>query len=303
MKEKSREVIVPKDKAEWLELRKNDITSTEVSALFGLSPYSTEYELWYRKKDKSDQEFNENERMKWGTRLESAIAQGIAEDNNLDVRPMKEYIRLPEIKMGSSFDYAIEQKGILEIKNVDALMFKQGWAVDGDNIEAPMHIEIQVQHQLAVSGREFAFIGAFIGGNNVVLIRREPDPEIIKQMQDKIFAFWVSIEKNEAPKPDFERDAKFIKQVYSSVNKGTMIEATEQIDLLARKYKQYSDAIKEYTDRREATKAEMLTLMNDAEKVVGKDFSISAGMVKGGQVSYVKEDYRNFRVTFKKGGT
>ena len=35
----------------WLQERMKDITSTEVSALYGLSPYLTEYELFHTKKD------------------------------------------------------------------------------------------------------------------------------------------------------------------------------------------------------------------------------------------------------------
>ena len=40
------------DKQSWLENRLLDVTSTEVSALFNLNPYITEFELYYQKKDK-----------------------------------------------------------------------------------------------------------------------------------------------------------------------------------------------------------------------------------------------------------
>jgi len=297
-----REIIDPKDKEHWLNLRKEDVTSTEVAALFGLSPYMTEYELWHRKKEKSDVAFDVNQRMKWGSRLESAIAQGIAEDNDLQIRPMKEYIRLNDLRMGSSFDYSIDPKGILEIKNVDSLAFKNGWSVDGDNIEAPHHIELQVQYQLAVSGRDHAIIGAFIGGNNVVLIRREPDAEIIESMREKVFNFWASIEKNKAPNPDFTKDAEFIKKVYNMAKQGAVVEADARVKELAKEYHLLGQQAKILDGQREACKAEMLTLIGDAEKVIGDTFTISAGMVKGGPVSYERKDYRNFKMFAKKEG-
>lgn len=75
------------DKQEWLKKRLDDITSTEVSALFGLSPYSTEFELWHRKKSREVVELASNERMVWGSRLESAIAGGIASDQGWEVSP------------------------------------------------------------------------------------------------------------------------------------------------------------------------------------------------------------------------
>jgi putative phage-type endonuclease len=297
-----KEIIEPKDKAHWLELRKQDVTSTETPALFGLSPYLTEFELYHRHANKVDVAFDVNERMKWGTRLESAIALGIAEDNNLDVRPMKEYIRLSDLKMGSSFDYAINPTGLLEIKNVDSLAFKNGWSVDGDEVEAPNHIELQVQHQLAVSGAEYALIGAFIGGNNVVLIRREPDDEIIKQIKEKIFNFWRAVEKGKAPSPDFVKDADFIKQIYNIAKPGAVIEADSRVKELATEYHQLGIQARILDQQRDACKAEMLTLIGDAEKVVGDTFTISSGMVKGGPVSYERKDYRNFKVNPKKEG-
>src|SRR3990167_4888783 len=189
------QVITPKSKGEWLELRTKDITSTEIGALFGFSPYLTAFELWHRKKEGLVVSIDENERMKWGTRLQDSIANGIAQDNVWKVRRMDEYIRIPSLKIGSSFDFSIEceTNGLLEIKNVDSLAFKDGWLVDGDNIEAPPHIELQGQHQLLVSGRQYAYIGALVGGNTVKLIRRQVDEAIHAKIKTAAADFWKSI--------------------------------------------------------------------------------------------------------------
>ena len=45
------QTITPSSKQDWLKARTEDITSTEVSALFGISPYTTAFELWHRKHD------------------------------------------------------------------------------------------------------------------------------------------------------------------------------------------------------------------------------------------------------------
>ena len=107
MKSTSAKIFIPSSKEEWLELRKNDITSTEVSALFGMSPYMTEFEVWHRHKNNITSSFKENDRTVWGDRLETAIAKGIAKDNKWNVIPKKEYMRREDIRAGSSFDYAI----------------------------------------------------------------------------------------------------------------------------------------------------------------------------------------------------
>jgi putative phage-type endonuclease len=299
-----REKITPKDKADWLEMRTKDITSTEVSALFGLSPYATEFELWNRKKDGAVPEFTETDRMKWGSRLESAIAHGIAEDNGWQIAPFKDYVRLPELKMGSSFDFLISPKeALLEIKNVDALQFKEKWEIDDDNIEAPPHIEMQLQYQMLVSGVAEGYIAALIGGNQVKLIRREIDDDIAKAIQEKVFNFWESIRRGKAPDPDFKRDHEFITKLHRSSTAGKVLDADSDARILtiAQGYRYAAEQEAQAKEAKAACKAELLTIIGDAEKVLGDGFTISAGTVAPTRVeAYDRAGFRNFRVNFKK---
>lgn len=296
------ETKLPLTREEWLQMRASDITSTEVAALFGCSPYMTKFELWHRKKTRAIVSIEENERMKWGTRLQDSIALGIAEDNRWEVRRMDEYMSDAAARMGASFDFAIEPDGILEIKNVDSMVFKDGWLVSDDNIEAPPHIEIQLQHQLAVSKRSFGVIGALVGGNRVVLIRREADPDIIASIRKAVAGFWESIDGNIEPKPDFERDSEFIASIYKFAEPGKVLDATgdEEIRKMAAEYKALGDAVKTATGGRDAIKAQLLMRMGDAEKVIGDGFSISAGMVGPAKVAYEREGYRLFKINWKK---
>lgn len=296
-----KQTIQPTDREHWLSLRSQDVTSTESSALFGVHEYLTPYELWHRKKGHGVP-VEENHFMKWGNRLQDPIAYGIAEDNGLKIRKMDEYIRDTELRIGSSFDFAIEEDGILEIKNVSERAFETRWKVEGDVIEAPLYIEAQVQHQLLVSGRKFALIGALVGGNTVHLIRREPDLEIHERIKEAAKAFWGTVERNEEPAPNFEKDARFIRQLYSFANPGTVKDATDDsaIQVYVENYRQLTDAIKELEKKKDATKAALLSLMGDNEKMKGSGWSVSASMIGPCQVSYEKRAYRDFRITFKK---
>jgi hypothetical protein len=103
----TRQTIAFESEAEWLAARKVDLTSTEAAALFDCSPYATEFELHQYKTARLQPEFTENDRMKWGKRLESVIAEGIGEDYGLKVVPFKTYLRIPELRMGSSFDFKV----------------------------------------------------------------------------------------------------------------------------------------------------------------------------------------------------
>ena len=304
------EIIQPNDEKQWLELRTKDITSTEVSALFGISPYMTKFELWHRKHRGEVVKFDPNERMKWGTRLQDAIAAGIAEENKWSVMRMTEYIRDPELRAGASFDFSLDtyesensEPGLLEIKNVDSLQFKNEWTQDDEgNIEAPPHIEIQVQHQLMVSMRRFAYIGALVGGNKLVLIKRTRDENVIRRIREVIAEFWGTIEANIPPSPDFEKDADFIKDLYKYAEPGTIMDARGNSDILdmCLEYKRLQAVRDEAENKRDAIKAKLLTIIGNAEKVQGEGFSISAGIVGESPRNFIMPAYRMFRVNWSK---
>lgn len=316
------EIIHPESQETWLALRVKDITSTEAPALFGLSPYMTSFELWHRKKDAAVVDFIDNERVRWGSRLQDAIAAGIAKDNGWTVRRMDEYVRDAELRLGASFDFRV-LKGdtipegmarvhqqvedtasdeLLEIKNVDALQFRDKWLVEDDGTcEAPPHIECQVQHQLLVSGLKKATIGALIGGNKVVLIKRDRDEKIIAAIKTRAAQFWKSIADNVEPKPDFMRDAEFISTLYGFADPGkVMTNPDVGIGLLVASYQEYQKAEKLAQEGKEAAKAELLTRIGDCEKVVSDEWSISAGMVGPAHIEYDRKPYRGFRVNAKK---
>jgi len=308
MEKLKREIIIPDSHDHWLNLKTRDISSTEVSALFGLSKYITEYELYFRKKDGIAINIEPAERMRWGTRLESAIARGVAEDKGWIVRPMKEYIRLTDLRMSASFDYCLQSNdgqdfAILEIKNVDGLIYKNEWIEHEDGtFEAPPGIELQVQMQMLTSGLSIAYIAALIGGNRVCLIQRERDDAICEKLITACAIFWERIANGIPPPPNFERDADFISSLYQSVEPGTVMDAygDHEIEMLVKKYKESAELAKQYEAQKQAAKAELLMRVGDHEKVKGDGFSISCGIIGPATVSYERASYRDFRCFTKK---
>lgn len=299
------EVIVPESEAHWRELRSKVITSTDVPALFGASPYKTKFELWHEKKEGKQDLGAGGDRIKWGKRLETAIANGIAEDNGFTARPMKEFISWPKNRIGSSFDFAIDPNGILEIKNVDSLAFKQGWLLHEDGeLESPLHIELQAQTQLYVSQRDYLYIGALVGGNRTVLLKRTPDQSVVKAICKKIDEFWCSIDANIPPEPDFSRDAEFIKSLYQAVNadkKVLEVEDNHAITQLAADYKNACEAVSLAESNKAAIHAKLLTLVGDNDLVQAGDYKISSSYTPQTQISYERKGFRTMRITKKSG--
>lgn len=314
--------------ADWLAHRVNDLTSTDIPALFGLSPYKTHFELWHEKKARERGAFVENERMKWGKRLEHTVAQGIADDQGWMIRPMKEYMRLPELRIGSSFDFRIvdgsnggavhaeldgTDDSILEIKCVDWLAFRDGWTIDEGFIEAPTHIEIQVQHQLLVSGLRRAYIGVMVGGNDIRVIEREADDSVQRGILAAARAFWASIDANCPPDPVMPDDAEAVIRMHQFAEPGKLYDARNDATIasMLQQYHQLGQAEKQAEEDRKVIKAEILQKIGDAEKILIDGFSVSAGLVGPsagtlvtpemvGQTIGGRSGYRLFRVTAKK---
>lgn len=320
-------VYNPKSKEDWLELRHKYVSSTEASALFGLSPYMTKFELFHVKRGSKPSEFEASERMKWGLRMEEAIARAIAEEYGVKVRKLNAYVSNEDVGLGASFDYEIvgikedatpEDKvlqemyrdlgpGILEIKNVDWIVWKKNWTLDEGRMEAPAHIEIQVQTQLHVIQRSWAAIGVLVGGNSLNLLVRERDPVVGENLEKAAFLFWREIKANRAPEISMPQDAELIAYLYNYAEPGTVLDAqndTEEAKKVFELVHAYHDQglLKSAAENKQKTiKSELLMLIGDAERVICPDgYSVSAGVVAETEVAaFTRKAYRNVRITKK----
>lgn len=293
----------------WHSLRAEDLTSTDMAALFDMSPYLTEFELWHRKKEGIIPEFEATERMKWGNRLEASIAEGIAEEYNLKVVPMKDYYKMDGLRIGTSCDFSIlespdfEGEGILEIKNVDGMVFARDWRTDqeGTAVEAPPHIELQVQHQLLVTGRDYAYIGALVGGNTLHVIKRKSDDVIGMTILKRAANFWQSIAENNPPEINYEKDSEFLISMYNHAEPGKEMESDEKIEWLAEQYRDAASEVKDAEKKKAAAKAQLLELVGESEKVRGPNFTISCGVTGPKEIpAYTRKGFRNFRISWRK---
>lgn len=190
-----REIIPFTTEEAWFTNRKQDLTSTDIADLFGCG-YSNYEELFHRKIKGLDSSFVPNERSDWGKALEPCIAKEFARQNNWNIRPAKEYMRIPELRIGSSFDYVIgtgDHAELMEVKNVAVEVYKKDWA-KGFSIEAPAKIELQIQTQLLVSQLSKCYLCVLVGGNQGIPLLREPNPKIQSAILVKVADFWKRID-------------------------------------------------------------------------------------------------------------
>lgn len=312
-------IIQPKDRQHWLDLKKQDISSTEISGLFGESKIHTYYSLFFQKKGNlPTPDLEDVERVFWGTELEAAIASGVAKKLKLKIEKVSEYMRHGEVsRMGSSFDYRIigveddapdlikkmfseKGRGNLEIKNVDGLIYFNDWLED----KAPIHIETQVQQQMEVSDIDWTLIVALVGGNELNYIIRERDYFKGQEIIEKINAFWYNFDQGIEPEPDFERDAKNAIKLHQKVNHDLPIfDATKannisyRMNYLVRKYRKLSDLRTRIDDLAQVHRAEILCILGEFPKAKTHDFNITTNFIEATSYQVTKEAYRSMKVT------
>lgn len=280
----------------WLEARQNSITSSDVAAIFGRSPYKTLFELWAEKTGQIEDGFKENDRAAAGRHLEAGIASWACEKFGFEAKPFKDYYEDPDAKTGASFDWQItgwsdapsgfsfDDVVPMEIKMVDYRVFngtfKEGYAdkkwdaENPDDIVAPPHIELQVQHQMMMTGASWAVIIVLIAGNDLRMILRKRNETIIQKIRDGIAKFWKDVRNLVEPSPNYERDADAIKRLYARPDPRAALDAPEAIERLQELFfmtNEISDKKKDAEKKEKVLKAEIQDVLREVEFVILPD--------------------------------
>lgn len=188
---------------EWHEIRQKHVGASDVSALFGMSPYKTKRELWLEKAGKAKEGFQEDSCTLFGKMAEPAIAEVVDFEKKWKVNNFSGYVTHPTVNgMGCTPDYEIagheRGRGLLEIKNVGHFSYQKRWI---DN-NPPADFELQVQHQLACCqhlGYTWGALAAWVSGQYLRVIEYEIRPKTITILENAVQDFWESVEKGIEP--------------------------------------------------------------------------------------------------------
>ena len=183
---------------EWLQWRNRGIGSSDAPVAVGMSRYKSPLELWMEKTGRKMQEdISNKDAVFWGTTLEPIVASVYAEKTGKKVRRVNSVLQHPEYPfMLANLDRIVEGGGVLEIKT--AGLRSQGQWEEG----VPLAYQIQVLHQLAVTGKAWADVAVLIGGQEFRIYRIERDEERIAQLVELETVFWNHVAKDTAPEVD-----------------------------------------------------------------------------------------------------
>ena len=199
---------------QWLQVRQQGIGSSDAAAAVGLNPYKSALELWLEKTGRqhllpSSRQMQdahtaptvgEVSPLYWGQLLEPLVAAAYTRTTGRRVRRVNAVLQHPQHPwMLANLDREVigaPQVQILECKTAGfhgAMLWKEG---------VPEYIQLQVMHQLAVTGKQSADVAVLIAGQELQIHRIERDETVVAQLIALERCFWGYVERDEQPPAD-----------------------------------------------------------------------------------------------------
>lgn len=194
--------------AEWVAHRNEGIGGSDASAVLGINQYRTPMQVYMEKTGQwQPDDLSGNQAVHFGHKLEQIVADEFSERTGWKVQKCNYVLAHPEHDfMRANIDREIihpeRGRGVLECKTTSAWN-KDKWS----SSEVPQEYMIQVQHYLAVTGYDFAYIAVLIGGNNFDYWAIERDEELIEILIEAEKTFWFDhIMAGEPPELNYSQD-------------------------------------------------------------------------------------------------
>jgi putative phage-type endonuclease len=191
----------------WLEVRKQGIGGSDAAAAVGLSPYQSQLELWMVKTGRDEllpkiDPNDESSPTYWGTLLEPIVAAHYTRHTGNRVRRTNAVLQHPD--PDKAWMLANIDREVIGVPDVQILECKTagefGARLWRDGV--PEYVQCQVQHQLAVTGKQAADVCVLVCGQEIRVHRIERDDELIERLIELERRFWEYVITDTAPPAD-----------------------------------------------------------------------------------------------------
>ncbi|MCH7310576.1 lambda-exonuclease family protein [Acinetobacter sp. ANC 4805] len=260
---------------QWLEVRKQGIGSSDAATACGLNPYMSMLELWMIKTGRMQQNIEDESAgyapLYWGKQLEPLVAEYYSMHTNNKVRRVNAVLQHPDEDkyfMLANLDYAVvgnDEVQILECKTVGEYGAKL-WR-DG----VPLYVLCQVQHQLAVTGKQAAHICALICGHETKIYKVTRNETVIQHIINAERHFWQCVETGIPPSVDAsDSAAKALQQLYPAQTPLLVEDLTqnEQANYLFNQLLEERQKVEQHQQYFDELKHQLQMMMKEAERAV-----------------------------------
>ena len=204
------------DRQQWLTVRQGGIGSSDAAAAVGLCPYKSQLELWMEKTGRTPAEEappGMDDPRYWGTLLEPYVAVAYSQQTGRKVRKVNAVLQHP------TFPYMLANidREVVGSSDVQILECKTAgeWGSKRWQDGVPEYIQLQVQHQLAVTNQQAADVAVLLCGQRLEIYRIERDEEVIARLMVLEARFWQYVTTDiEPPADGSESSGHALRQLY-----------------------------------------------------------------------------------------
>jgi putative phage-type endonuclease len=251
---------------EWLALRKQGIGGSEAPAIAGAVDWGSPMSVYLNKLGLVENDLSNNESVEWGNRLEVPVTEKVEEVTGHVVSHRQTFCSHPEFPWmlatldGLTIDDAGEQ-GLVEIKTTGA------WRAKTWRDDVPLHVFVQVQHDLAVTGLPWAVVGVLIGGQKFELHHVARDDTYIAQLIELERRFYEDHLVPQIPPPidGSKASEDALKILFPTDDGSEIVTDDEEAEALARDYLQARDDESAAKKRKTAAANGIKNLLGNAQ--------------------------------------
>lgn len=270
------EVLSTKDMTheEWLKARQAGIGGSDAGTILGVNKWKSKTQLFFEKVNPELKQQVDNEFIYWGNVLEDVVAKEFETRTGKKVRKNNKMLRHPEHEfMLANLDRVIVgEKALLECKTTSQYNIDQ-WKDD----EIPASYLCQIQHYMAVTGYEKAYIAVLCGGNQFIWKEVPRDDELTEIIINAEKDFWYNnVLAGVIPEIDGSDATKdFLNHMYKDIDE-TEVQLSDDVETLLTALEQVKQEEKELKELK--TQYE-----NKIKHILGNNL---AGKTSGYQVTW-----------------
>lgn len=265
---------------DWHKTRAENVGASEVAALFNAHDYLTKYKLWHLKSGLvAASDLSKNDRVSAGNYFEAGIADWARDKWSWEIDKYEGYCKSKRVEgMGCTPDYITKDGDPVQIKFISDFRKSSEYDVDGDTIvDAPLMYVLQVMHEIACLDAKQGWLVCYLPSGKLARLHLTRRYGTISTIERAVASFWKSIEDNDPPPPDFSEDAEVIAAIRKETTAGLEVDLSSNNRLreLCENFLLANSKIKEATDIRDASKAEIFEISGQARKVKCGEYTIT----------------------------
>lgn len=269
------------NREQWLQVRRGGVGSSDAAAAVGLSPHKSQLQLWMEKTGRAGMlpATETSEDMSptyWGALLEPIVAAHYTRRTGNRVRRINAVLQHPQHPwMLANIDREVMGAADVQILECKTAGIHGAWLWrDG----VPEYVQLQVMHQLAVTGKQAADVAVLIGGQELQIYRIERDEATISQLIELERQFWDYVERDQQPPPDGSESADAALRALYPRDSGATLDLRQDLVMSA----VFSDllAVREVLSTNNALEAQ---LKQSIQQLMGDS---SRAQFDGGEVSF-----------------